>query len=314
MYLCIQVLIPSLFPFILLSGFVAKSGIASHPPRFISKSTEIIFGVSGSSFAVIFLSLIGGYPVGAACIKVMLKERLITDKDAKRLCMYCVSSGPGFLVTYIGSVMTRCLRLGFILLVSQILSVIILGVIARFTDNEDTTYSYTTPSAKSCCKVSEAMVYCVDNGIKTSAGMCAWVVVFGSLSEVFVCITTGNPSLIWLTALIEITNGTKILAEGYPATLIAFVCGFGGLCVHFQIFSQLKGIAYSKCTFYIFRISQGLICSFTTWILIKIFPISKTVFSTISNAKPQFYTTSIGCVFLMLTCVAFIICTRQRKA
>ena len=313
MYLCIQVLIPSLFPFILLSGFVAKSGLATKIPKGITGIISATFGVSGCGCAVIFLSLIGGYPVGATTIKVMHKEGLLTDKDAERLCMFCVASGPGFLVTYLGVVMTRCLRLGFILLVSQIISVLILGILARFVIKSDTDNIQRPVYREHNCSISSAVVGCVDNAIRVSANMCAMVVIFASASEVFLTLTKENHSLAWLTALIEITNGTKIMAESYPATLLAFVCGFGGLCVHFQIFSALKGISYSKCTFYIFRITQGLICSAVSYVLLKFFPITQTVFSTIASAKPRLYTTSVGCIFLILTCVAFIICVRRKS-
>lgn len=311
-FLCLQVLIPSLFPFMLLGGFVAKSGIITRIPRFVVKTICNIFAIPPCGVAVISLSLIGGYPVGAVTIRTLYKDGLLKDKDCEKLIMFCVSAGPGFLVTYIGAAMTRNLRLGYILLVSQILSVIILGIIARFTINSE----YKTQSenlTKLPIKVKEALVYCVDNAIRTCAQMCVLVMIFSGICEIYVTLIKENPSLMWITALLEISNGIKFMAESYPTALIAFVCGFGGICVHLQIFVQLSEIRYSKCNFYIFRILQGLICAGTAFVLTKIFPISKSVFSTIKDGKAQLYTTSAGCIFLVITCIAFIICVRQKR-
>ncbi len=312
-FLCLQVLIPSLFPFMIISSFVAKSGLAYKTPKFIDKLINSVFKLPSCAFAPILLSIIGGYPVGAATIKELYCESRLTKSQSERMAMFCVSAGPGFLLTYIGTVMTRNLRLGYILLASQILSLIILGIIARFTINP--LENETTHAKKNMThyKAGEALVYSIETAIKTSVSMCALIVIFSSVSEIFITLCNKNTSLIWITSLIEITNGIKIISSGYPAIVLAFVCGFGGFCVHFQIFVQLKEIRINKCNFYIFRLFQGTLCALITSLFIKIFPITKTVFSTIEKAETKFYTTSVGCIFLILLCVAFIICSKQKR-
>lgn len=313
-FLCIQVLIPSLFPFMILSAFVAESGIASKAPGFICFTTKKLFGLSGNCVTVLLLSLIGGYPVGASTIKSLYKEKLITEEDAERMALFCVASGPGFLVTYIGAAMTRNTRLGYILLTSQVTAFFLLGIIAKHLVKSK--YTNTIPpqscvGIKSKCK--GALINSVEKSIKASGKMCAFVVIFGAISEVFVTLCKGNPSLLWMTALLEITNGTKILCSGYPTVLISAVCGFGSLCVHFQIFSELDGIDFSKSIFCIFRILQGILNGFITYILVKIFPLTQTVFSSIDNAQTKFYTTSAGCIALIVVCIAFIISVKNKS-
>ena len=63
-FLCLQVLIPSLFPFMLLAGFVAKSGIITRIPKTLINVICNTFGMPPCGIAVLSLSLIGGYPVG----------------------------------------------------------------------------------------------------------------------------------------------------------------------------------------------------------------------------------------------------------
>ncbi len=305
-YLCIQVLIPSLFPFMVLSSFVAESGLAASTPNWINKITQPIFKLPGCCACVILLSLIGGYPVGASGIKSLWEQKLITDKQAARMSLFCVSSGPGFLVTYIGAVMARSLRMGYVLLASQILSVFILGIASGlFVSKNETTA--TGNEVKTKLTPARALIPSVTKAIRSCALMCALVVLFSAVSEVLITLINDNPSAKWIVAVFEITNGAKILTEGYPTVLLSAACGFGGLCVHFQVLSQLRGIRISKLLFTMFRLLQGILSSACTYILLKFFPISQTVFSTVENAQGKLNNTTAGCIVLVLCCCAFLL-------
>lgn len=283
-------------------------------PCSIGKLIKKVFGVSDSCFYVLLLALLGGYPVGASSIKTLYKENLISETDSKRAAMFCVASGPGFLVTYIGAAMTRNVKLGYILLVSQTISVLILGIIAKNIIKPDIQQVCPNQKRNSSVKsIKGAFVSSVEASIKSCSKMCALVVIFGSITEIFSFLCYGSPSVIWLSALLEITNGVKILSTGYPAVLISFMCGFGGLCVHLQIFTELEGINISKSIFWIFRIMQGILNAVITYIFLKFFPITQSVFSSVENAEAEFYTTSVGCIALIAVCIVFIISVKNKS-
>ncbi len=305
-YLCIQVLIPSLFPFMVLSSFIVESGLVKVMPKWMGRAVEIVFRLPGCSVCVILLSLVGGYPVGATGIKSLWKQKLITDKQAKRMGLFCVASGPGFLVTYIGAVMTRSLRTGYILLISQTVSVLILGIFSGiFTDKIKVTES--NFKKKSKVKTATALIPSVNNAIKSCTMMCALVVLFSAASEVLITLIKDDPSVRWIVALFEITNGVKILTQGYPTVMLSAACGFGGLCVHFQALSALRGIGISKALFMLFRVLQGILSGICTYILLKFFPVSQAVFSTVEKAQGKLDNTTAGCFVLILCCCAFLI-------
>ena len=44
-----------------------------------------------------------------------------------------------------------------------------------------------------------------------------------------------------LLSLLDVSTGVCRLQSGFPLTMTAFAVGFGGLCVHFQIFAALGG-------------------------------------------------------------------------
>ncbi len=305
-YLCIQVLIPSLFPFMVLSSFITESGLSGSVPYRINRITRAVFNLPGCCTLIILLSLIGGYPVGASGIKSLWEQKLITKDQAKRMGLFCVASGPGFLVTYIGAVMTRSLRTGYILLISQTFAVLMLGTLTGlFSKKKETVNSGS--STKMRLAPAKAIIPSVTKAISSCTLMCALVVLFSAASEVLITLIKDNPGAKWVVALFEITNGVKILTQGYPTVLLSAACGFGGLCVHFQVLSQLRGLGISKPVFIIFRVLQGILSGTCTYILLKFFPISQTVFSTVDNAQGKLNNTAAGCIVLVLCCCAFLI-------
>lgn len=312
-FLCIQVLIPSLFPYMVLASFVSCSGIASKIPDSFGKITRALFGLPKESFVAIVLSLIGGYPVGAKSISSLLSENRITEKQAERMSMFCVAAGPGFLVTYIGCAMLGNPLAGYILLISQVLSFFILGMISKFAVKDNDCVG-SVALGKTSVSIGNALVNSVSDAIRSCGLMCAMVVLFGSICEIFLYLTASVPDLSWITAIIEITNGTKILAQGYSLVLISAMCGFGGLCVHFQVFVLLGKIRISKGRFLLFRIMQSFLSTVFTYTLLKLFPKTQSVFSTVEKTAPALNKGITGCVFLIICCVVFLASLKTTNA
>ena len=66
--LCLNVLAPSLFPFMAATNLFAQTGLCQKAGKRLNRFTRAVFGVSGATAPVLIMSLIGGYPVGAAGI------------------------------------------------------------------------------------------------------------------------------------------------------------------------------------------------------------------------------------------------------
>ena len=65
MLLCAQTVIPSLFPFFVLSSLCVELGLIRRLGRSLEPVMEPLFGVGGACSAAFSLGIIGGYPVGA---------------------------------------------------------------------------------------------------------------------------------------------------------------------------------------------------------------------------------------------------------
>ena len=72
--ICSTVIVPTLYPFMILAALLAESPLCRRPGRIMETVIRQLFGLPGCCTGAILLSLIGGYPAGAIAI-ARLKER-----------------------------------------------------------------------------------------------------------------------------------------------------------------------------------------------------------------------------------------------
>ena len=93
--LCLRSLIPSIFPFMLLSAMLTNYLLGAHFPliNILERFLNIPEGF-GSIFAI---GLLGGYPIGAQCIGVAVETGSLSPADGRRMLCCCSNAGPAFL-------------------------------------------------------------------------------------------------------------------------------------------------------------------------------------------------------------------------
>lgn len=119
------------------------------------------------------------------------------------------------------------------------------------------------------------------------AAMCALVVGFSVLIQFledlgavrwvarFLLLKGFHPgnSISILPFLTEITAGCRTGAmAGASLPLFAFALGWGGICVHLQVFSLFREFPLSRWVFRLFRFLHGLLSDVLCWLLLPFFP------------------------------------------
>lgn len=312
--MCLGVLVPSLFPFFVLASFISESHIIDLVAPVFNPVSRLLLGMKGVCITPVIMSVIGGYPVGAKMTATLYKNKSITKNEAQRLAVICCCAGPGFLITFVGLTLLCSKEAGIILLLSQIISIALLCLLSRLiygkTENNQTECKTRSPL------LSEAFVSSVSSAVRSAAGMCGFVLIFSIICNIltdgFMISSTLGKCFV---ALLEITNGVTYLSGEISLEILCALTGFGGICVHLQIFRELKDVPFSKAKFYLFRLVQGAICYLTSKLLLLAFPVTDAVFSTTAE-PPQlsFYSGVIGSIALMVTSIVFIISVRNKRA
>lgn len=299
--LCVQVLVPSLFVYMFLAAYIVKSG-ASQMLAFLFKPMGRLFGLPPQAATAIALSMIGGYPVGAGCVSSLYEEGRLSESEAEKAAYIAVAAGPGFILNYVGGALLNSKSSGAILLAAQAISVVITGAIAgRIQQSSPSPYRGAAAGARA-----NAFVGSVKSASVSVLSMCATVLMFSAFAEIISAVFDG-PAAGLIAAFTEITTGCERLCASSPLYVTAFFIGFGGLSVHFQIFSALKNIKVSKIRFFLYRIIQGIISAAATYILMMITPAEQAVFSStdepLSAAQSA---TAAGSAALILLSVCFV--------
>ena len=80
--LCGNVIIPSLFPFFVLSSLVVELGLAGYLGRMLEGVMRPLFNVSGVCASAFALGFVGGYPVGARTAIDLYQKGMCTRTES----------------------------------------------------------------------------------------------------------------------------------------------------------------------------------------------------------------------------------------
>ncbi|MCD8025650.1 MAG: hypothetical protein LUF33_01595 [Clostridiales bacterium] len=304
---CFGVLIPSLLPFMAVSSFIVKSGLSNlfgKPFGFIMRK---FFGLNRSFAPVILLSMIGGYPVGARGISALYKSGAVSKREAQKAAMFSFCAGPGFLINFVGVSLYNNKTIGIILCVSQMLSVIILGTVVDLFDKERKSYGYKSKIQTKNVSFGYALVEAAADSSRGILNICAFVVLFSAFAGIINSVLDEGLIESALLCLLEICSAIEGLSKSATVEIIAFAVGFGGLCVHFQIYSSLEDLKISKALFFLIRIIQGVITALLTHLGLYFLADAKEVFSTATvQSADTFGGTVISGIALTAVALCFL--------
>ena len=319
-------LIPSLFPFMVLSSFLIRSGVSDFLGRFSEPVLRRLFRLPGEAAPALLLSFIGGFPVGAKCVRLLLDEGKISSSQAERMMLFCVCSGPAFLVTGVGMLMLHDTGAGLLIYVSQLISGIVLGLLAGRISGREDQNPHDDPEPHPADMIGHFVLSCSDAAASVLS-LASMVVVFAVVLEISK--QSGLSGLICgglqflgmdyteaaavLPAALEVTAGCKTVTEtGGSLWLLAFAVGFGGLCVHFQIFSILGGLKFSKRKWFCFRILNAFLSSVIVYAVCLIRPQNVSVFALYDGSTAEYTaSSSIGAAALLLLCIIFVLSLKK---
>ena len=305
--LCGDIIIPSLFPFTVLTCFLQKSGGLEPIQKIMTPVTDKLFGLSGKEFGVFLLSCISGYPVGARLICDMYVNGEISAKKAHSMLTYCINGGPAFIVVAVGSGILGSMSLGCRLLICHLLSsFVIMCITANLTREKDRPATKTEPLA-----LSDAFVLSTVAGCNTMLPVCGYVVLFSVITSLIDTVFSNCSLTDKILPLLEVTLGIYGSGEKGNIYMISFLLGFGGLSVLFQVMSGCRELRPNFIVLLISRIIHGGISSIFMKLSLIIIP--QTVAAMANNLEIRgFADTPWLSAALFFMCIVFMCFTSQK--
>lgn len=281
--LCLDTIIPSLFPFFVCSGLLSVLGFSALCSRFLSPIMRPLFSLPGSGAITFILGLVSGYPVGASSAIDLYTSGQCTKCEAERMTAFCNNSGPLFVIAVVGQSFLGNARFGYILYASHILSAILVGLIFRFYKGSDDLKPLTLPSAPQTNIKNTALGLgsVIDNSVFSTLKVCGFVLFFAVLTKAI----PASALTPFVYSFFEITGGINLLSQleldlSLKLGVISFFLAFSGLSVVFQVSSIISPHGVSLTPYICGKLIQGLLSFFITLFLVKNLPMSQAVFSS----------------------------------
>lgn len=297
-----NVIIPSLFPFMVCVLIILKCGI-NVTNRLLNKITYTIFGVNFNMFFVFILSLLGGYPVGAKLINELYENNLITEKDANLMLVFCVNAGPAFVIFVVGIGIFNSRTLGILLFVSHIMASFVIALFCGkiFKKNK---YDYIIKVYNKVDKISDIFVQSVADTCSAIIKVCSFVVLFSVINTYLEFLFN---DLIILNKISLLTEVTYAITKNKNIYFISFILGFSCFSIWCQIFSVCSKFKIFYLQFIFGRLLHGLLSMIFTKNFLIFFNINVPVFNNINFSGKFFYTTP-QLFFSMLIMLIVLFC------
>lgn len=268
--LCIKAVIPSLFPFFVLSNLLigTLSGIRLPVLRPLAK----LFSLPAGCETLLISGFLGGYPTGAQAVMQAYQRNQVSRSQSERLLAYCNNAGPSFLFGIIAPFFPDK-RMIWLLWGIHIISAMLTAQL--FCCREATTAAVSSPN-------DITITIALQDALRAMGLVCGWVVLFRTMIHLlrrWLLWVLPETFQLFIIGLLELTNGCLELdgISGIAERFLLCSCflSLGGICVLLQTASVTQGLSLryylegKLCqTLFSLMLSVGLI--YHSWFLVCI--------------------------------------------
>ena len=312
---CAFAVIPSLFPYMVLSSLIVTTGTATTVANIIGKPVAKLLGVPPCSVSAILMGMLCGFPIGAKASMDMYRAGLLTDKETEHLIAISNNTGPAFVIEVAGRKYFGSSYIGVIFYAIQLVAAFIVAFIYGRIDKKkmNCKKSHAGISSNDSVKpASGSFASAVADAARSSVVVSGFIVFFSVISEyVYMlgdAIGLSGVKISALNALIEFSGAVKD-ASVYAGTaglcIAAFAINFGGLSVLAQSAALTDGASVSMKKCFVCKLIQGITSAVLTFIISQFGLFKHSTAS--ANALPVWKTGTITLplLFFMFLCVLF---------
>ena len=288
--LCLNVILPSLFPFFVLSTLCVELGMIGALGKLMQPLMAPLFRVSGCCAGAFLLGIIGGYPVGARTAISLYESGQCSRDEAERLMSFCNNSGPAFILGVVGAGIFSSSKAGLWLYGAHVAASVLVGILFRFYGKGTVTQSRPLQAAASDRSLTVIFIDAVKGAFSATLNICAFVIFFtvvirllfltGVITHLAMLLSTLLGSLglrqdmaeSLLSGAIEMTSGVWSLRDmaaslGSRMCMAAFILGWAGLSVHCQVLSFIGQSGLCTRTYFFGKLLHGFLSAGLIWIL-----------------------------------------------
>ncbi len=282
--ICGSVIIPSLFPFMVLSELLLLFRIDRLFDKLFGKIFERIFKAPREAISAFVLGMICGFPVGTRLSYSLYEKGKISNDELLHLLLFCNIQSTAFIINTVGATLLESRRAGVFIYLSQIVALVIVGILyPRIFKIKKSTENTEISTKNMRLSLAVKLTRSVVGSVTGILSICGFLVFFSVLCGICFDITEKLqiPRVIplALSSVLEMSCGCIRAAQCLPPhqafIFSSMTLAFSGLSLHFQIFSLCKEAKINYGRFLIFKICAAVIagvCTASFDFIFKIFP------------------------------------------
>ena len=308
--MCGDTLIPTLFPFMVLSSFALSYGIFEKETKIASFVMNRIFRLPIAAVSAVIFGFAGGYPVGARVICKLYEKGSISREDAKHLFAFCINGGPAFIISFAGEIISGSEDVGYIIFVSVFISSLMTGIVYSRIKKKNSIAELKTDRTDQ--SISSSVVFSVTDATGGIISVCAWVIMFMVFSAVVAYFVNNEMLLKIYLSVAEITSGLEYSLSVGGIPFAAACIASGGISVFCQVLPAIKKCGIKVYEYLFFRIINSITVYCVTSLLIKIFDVTIPVVSEF-DAQLHFAPASAALLIMCAVLIFDVVSDNERQ-
>lgn len=280
--LCARTVIPSLFPFMVLSELIVSGGISKLLLRPVSAPLCRLFRLPPDGCCAALLGMLCGFPVGAKSAMSAYDRGSLTREEAERVLCFSNNPSSAFLINAVGVSLHGNRRFGSALLATVLSCAVLTGILLAHLPGTRTPGSTASDPSHRPSPRSGAAFFtdAIRSSVTGMLTVCAYVIFFSALCGTLTLLTDACHLPAFAKAavfcLFELSGGSGAAASLIPqiasALLTAFAVGWSGISVHCQVLSVCDGRGLRFRRYFLAKLLQGGLCTGIFAIVLRIFP------------------------------------------
>ena len=268
--LCAKTVIPSLFPFMVLSELILSAELLQRLLKKLTAPLQRLFRLSSVGCCALLLGLLCGFPVGARCAVSAYDKGVISKEETQHVVLFSGVPSSAFLINAVGISLFQNRRIGLLLWGSVLLSALLTGLLftRRKKKKEDLPHCENPLLSQKASGGALLFTNAVATATRSILLICAYVVFFSTLAGAMNAILQSFRVPPLMQALIfgslELSVGVhqaaRLFAPSIALLLCAFAAGWSGISVHCQLLSVCEGRNLSFRNYFIAKLLQGIFC------------------------------------------------------
>lgn len=284
--LCCTAVIPTLFPFMVLSELLVRTGGGELMGRALAAPMRALFGLSGAGSCAFLLGAVCGFPVGTRAAVMLYDRGLFERSEAERLISFCNYPSSAFMISATGAALWQNRQLGAAMYASVLAAGVIAGIISGIPARRAAKKEGVVPTDMPHT-VRKPQPTALSDSVTAAAtstlNVCAYVAFFscvvGCISHILARVSPSRTVEAAIYSFFELTSGAAASAAVIPSRTGILMCtaaaGWSGLSVALQVFSVCSSSErpHPRMTAYLVsKAVQAPLAAILMSILLRLFP------------------------------------------